>query len=229
VPQVVFLSLFLGLITGIQSVNLQVDDAVKSVGIELAGREVARMDGAPWSAKVDFGHDLLPTQLTAIAYDAHANEIARTSQLINLSRPPAEVEIVIDSLADLTSDQCARPADRDRLSAERQPFQRADGGMAVAAAPFADASVSGAASVHGCRGRCCDGRIGASAAARGGAAAEQKRRPESLFAGSGQALPRLHRHAWPSSIRPTTTPVSRAQKSFCREVFRHEKCLLFGL
>jgi len=94
-PQVVFLSLFLGLVTGIQSVTLQVDDAVKSVRIELSGREVARMEKAPWSAKIDFGHDLLPARLTAIAYDGHANEIARTSQLINLSRPPAEVEIVI--------------------------------------------------------------------------------------------------------------------------------------
>ncbi len=69
-PQVVFLSLFLGLITGIQSVTLQVDAAVKSVRIELGGREVARMDKAPWSAKVDFGSALTPNELTAIAYTA---------------------------------------------------------------------------------------------------------------------------------------------------------------
>jgi hypothetical protein len=95
VPQIVFLSLFLGLITGIQSVDLQVDVAVKSVRIELGGREVARMDKAPWSAKVDFGRTLTPNELTAIAYDANGKEVARTSQLINLSRPPAELEIVI--------------------------------------------------------------------------------------------------------------------------------------
>jgi hypothetical protein len=94
-PQVVFLSLFLGLITGMQSVVLQVDDAVKSVRIELRGREVARLDKTPWSARVDFGTTLTPGQLTAIAYDGGGKEIARTSQLINLSRPAAELDIVI--------------------------------------------------------------------------------------------------------------------------------------
>ncbi|HSY52147.1 MAG TPA: hypothetical protein VLC46_25325 [Thermoanaerobaculia bacterium] len=91
------LSLFLGLITGIQAVDLQVDAAVKSVRIELGGREVARMNQARWSAKVDFGTALTPDKLTAIAYDADGKELARTSQLINLSRPPAEMEIVIRS------------------------------------------------------------------------------------------------------------------------------------
>ncbi len=94
-PQVVFLSLFLGLITGTQSVVLQVDGAVKSVRIELRGREMARIDKAPWSAKVDFGTALTPGQLTAIAYDGKGKEIARTSQIINLSRPAAELDIVI--------------------------------------------------------------------------------------------------------------------------------------
>jgi len=96
-PQVVFLSLFLGLITGTQSVVLQVDGAVKSVRIELRGREVARLDSAPWSAKVDFGTTLTPGQLTAIAYDERGHEVARTSQLINLARSAAEMEIVVKS------------------------------------------------------------------------------------------------------------------------------------
>jgi len=97
VPQVVFLSLFLGLITGTQSVDLQIDAAVKSVRIELRGREVARLDKAPWSARVDFGTALTPGRLTAIAYDEAGHELARTSQLINLARPAAEMEIVIGS------------------------------------------------------------------------------------------------------------------------------------
>jgi hypothetical protein len=95
VPQVVFLSLFLGLITGVQNVDLQVDASVKSVRIELGGREVARLVKAPWSARVDFGRELVPTDLTAVAYDAGGSEVGRTSQLINLSRPAAEMEIII--------------------------------------------------------------------------------------------------------------------------------------
>src|SRR5258708_13801671 len=65
--------------------------------IMVGGREVAMVDKAPWSAKVDFGRELTPGELIAIAYDGNRKEIARTSQLINLSRPPAEVEIVIKS------------------------------------------------------------------------------------------------------------------------------------
>jgi hypothetical protein len=97
VPQVIFLSLFLGLITGTQSVELQVDAAVRSVRIELGNREVARLDKAPWSARVDFGSELTPRDLTAVAFDGEGHEVGRTSQLINLSRPPAEMEIIIRS------------------------------------------------------------------------------------------------------------------------------------
>jgi hypothetical protein len=95
VPQIVFLSLFLGLVTGLQNVSVRVDEGVKSVRIELGGREVARMQGAPWSARVDFGAALRPAELTAIAYDAEGKEITRIAQTINMSRPPAELEIVI--------------------------------------------------------------------------------------------------------------------------------------
>jgi hypothetical protein len=97
-PLIVFLSLFLGLVTGTQSVDLRVDPSVASVRIALGGREVARIDRAPWSAKVNFGVAFTPGELTAIAYDANGKEIARTSQLINLSRPVAEVELVIRSV-----------------------------------------------------------------------------------------------------------------------------------
>jgi hypothetical protein len=95
VPQIVFLSLFLGLVTGFQNVNLRVDEGVKSVRIELGGREVARMESAPWSARVDFGTALTPRELTAIAYGADGKEITRIGQVINLARPAAEIEIVI--------------------------------------------------------------------------------------------------------------------------------------
>jgi hypothetical protein len=95
VPQIVFLSLFLGLITGVQNVSLRVDDGVKSVRVELGGREVARMTSPPWSARVDFGAALRPAELTAIGYDADGKEITRAAQIINMSRPPAELEIVI--------------------------------------------------------------------------------------------------------------------------------------
>ncbi|MEA2166059.1 MAG: hypothetical protein QOK37_4186 [Thermoanaerobaculia bacterium] len=94
-PQVVFLSLFLGLVTGIQTVALRVDPAVKSVRIELGGREAGKLNGEPWTLKVDFGKELVPRELVAIGYDAKGVEIARASQLTNLSPPPAQLDIVV--------------------------------------------------------------------------------------------------------------------------------------
>jgi hypothetical protein len=94
-PQVVFLSLFLGLVTGMQSVSLRVDPAVKSVRVELGGHEAGKLTGAPWTLKVDFGKELIPRELVAIGYDAKGLEIARASQLTNLSPPPAQLDIVV--------------------------------------------------------------------------------------------------------------------------------------
>ena len=94
-PQIVFLSLFLGLVTGFQNVSVRVDEGVKSVRIEIGGREIARMTSAPWSARVDFGPALTPRELTAIAFDADGKEITRISQVLNIARPAAELEIVI--------------------------------------------------------------------------------------------------------------------------------------
>ena len=94
-PQVVILSLFLGLVTGMQTVALRVGPAVKWVRIELGGHEAARLTGEPWTAKIDFGTALLPRELVAIAYDGAGKELARASQLTNLSPPPAELDIII--------------------------------------------------------------------------------------------------------------------------------------
>lgn len=96
-PQIVFLTVFLGLVTGLQSISLQVDPAVKFVRLELGGEQVATMNGPPWSARVDLGTELIPRELTAIGYDAEGVEITRASQVLNLPRPIAELAIVIKS------------------------------------------------------------------------------------------------------------------------------------
>src|SRR5205823_1372897 len=51
--QLVFLTLFLGLISGPQRVDLQPGAAVKSIRILLDGKEVAALQKAPWSAPLD--------------------------------------------------------------------------------------------------------------------------------------------------------------------------------
>jgi hypothetical protein len=95
--QIVFLTLYLGLISGRQPVTLQVGPEVKSVRILLDGKEAATLKAPPWSAIVDLGTGFVPRGLVAIGYDRDGDEIARTSQTINLPRPSAELTIALQS------------------------------------------------------------------------------------------------------------------------------------
>jgi hypothetical protein len=94
-PQIVFVSLFLGLVAGVQPIDLRVDPSIKSVKILLGTRELATLRGAPWHADVDLGPELVPQELSALGFDERGDEIARTSQILNLPRPIAEVEIAV--------------------------------------------------------------------------------------------------------------------------------------
>ncbi|MDQ6800466.1 MAG: hypothetical protein M3041_06465 [Acidobacteriota bacterium] len=95
--RIAFISLFLGLAAGMQSIDVQTDSAVKSLRILLDGREVAALTQPPWHAVVDFGRQLDPRPLEAIGFDEKGNEIGRASQFLNLPRPTAELEIVLQS------------------------------------------------------------------------------------------------------------------------------------
>jgi hypothetical protein len=93
---VAFATLFLGLVAGSSSVSLIVGPAVAAVAIELDGRTIGTVSGPPWSARIDFGGQYLPHELVAIAYDPEGNETGRARQWVNLPRPPAEVEILLE-------------------------------------------------------------------------------------------------------------------------------------
>lgn len=68
--------------------------------VELDGAQTGRIEGPPWITKVDLGAALRPHELVARALDAHGREIARASQWLNLPRPHAEAEIVLEHGAD---------------------------------------------------------------------------------------------------------------------------------
>ena len=94
--QIIFLSLFLGVVGGSQPVALQVSGPIKTVRVVLGDREVAVLTQAPWRATIDMGHELTPRELTAIGFDAEGKEIARTRQILNLPRPIAEFDIAME-------------------------------------------------------------------------------------------------------------------------------------
>lgn len=98
--KIVFLSLFLGLVTGPHQVELSVSGlpAAPAAIIELLldGAPVGRLAGPPWRGKIDLGPELLPHQLTARALDAKGAELARADQWLNLAHPPVSFEILLE-------------------------------------------------------------------------------------------------------------------------------------
>ncbi len=93
---IAFASLFLGLVVGVQPVQLLVSDEVASAELLLDGRRVAVMAGAPWSADCDFGAALLPHELVAVARDAEGRELASVRQWINLPKRSAEAAVALE-------------------------------------------------------------------------------------------------------------------------------------
>jgi len=93
---IAFASLFLGLMVGVRPVTVIVGESVAAVELELDGRALGRRTGAPWTFDVDFGSEFEPHELVARAFDDKGTEAALARQWINLPRPPAEVEIVLE-------------------------------------------------------------------------------------------------------------------------------------
>ena len=93
---IAFASLFLGLVVGVVPVTVLVEKPVATVRVELDGRTVGRVAQAPWTVPLDFGADPLPHELVARALDESGKEIAVARQFVNLPRPPAEVEVVLE-------------------------------------------------------------------------------------------------------------------------------------
>ena len=127
---IAFASLFLGLIVGVRSVAVVASAPVAAVRFELDGQPAGRIAGKPWSAEIDFGQELEPHELVAVALDSKGLEIGRVAQWVNLPRPPAEIEIVLErdsagvaTAARLTSSgrTAARPT-RVSLTLDRRPL-----------------------------------------------------------------------------------------------------------
>jgi hypothetical protein len=95
---VVFTSLLIGLITGVQPVRVEVEpaDHVSSVRIELDGRVVGTAKAAPWEASVDFGADLRPHRISAVAFDPGGREIGRVTRNLNVSQSPVRADLLVE-------------------------------------------------------------------------------------------------------------------------------------
>jgi len=91
-----FATLLIGLTIGRQPVELMAARPVAQVRLQLDRHEVAVLSGAPWRAEIDFGQAPVPRRLEAIGLDAAGVEVARATQWVNLPRPEAELDLLIE-------------------------------------------------------------------------------------------------------------------------------------
>ncbi len=93
---ITFLTLFLGLTIGEQPVELEVRGEPARVVLLLDGATVSERDLPPWRFSCDFGAELAPRRLEALAYDAEGAEIARADQTVNLSTRIASLALALE-------------------------------------------------------------------------------------------------------------------------------------
>ena len=89
-----FVSLLLGLVTGIVPVEVRAPGQPAAVELWLDGRLVEVLAQEPWRFECDFGSRLAPHELVAIARDGQGNEIGQTRQWVNLQQQSAEAAMV---------------------------------------------------------------------------------------------------------------------------------------
>jgi len=97
---ITFVTLLLGLVVGVQPIEVAVSGPVAKVEIHLDGVKAGEVSAPPWRASVDLGAALEPHELVARALDAEGKPLASVAQWINLPRPKAEVEIVLENRPD---------------------------------------------------------------------------------------------------------------------------------
>lgn len=93
---ITFLTLFLGLFSGVHTVELAVEPPATRVELLVDGRPAGFALRPPYRFRVDFGGDLTPHRLTAIGRDAEGAEVARTSRDVNLIPREAGLEIAFE-------------------------------------------------------------------------------------------------------------------------------------
>ncbi len=93
---IAFASLFLGLFLGVKPVEVVVGQDVAAVELRLDGQRLGTIRGEPWIRECDFGSELAPRHLEAVALDAAGRELGRVSQWLNLPQEPAVASVVLE-------------------------------------------------------------------------------------------------------------------------------------
>lgn len=93
---ITFVSLFLSLMAGLQTVEVAVADEVARVELRLDGAVIGELTEAPWKIEHDFGRVLTPRRLEAVAFDGDGEEVGRELQLLNVPQPRTGASLIIE-------------------------------------------------------------------------------------------------------------------------------------
>ena len=91
-----FVTLLLGLVIGPHEVEVAVGPEAQVVRWVLDGETVQSQTEPPWKTTINFGAQLRPRRLAAVAYDAKGVPLGHTEQLINYIRSNHEVAVVLE-------------------------------------------------------------------------------------------------------------------------------------
>lgn len=92
-----FLSVLIGLYTGVHPVELTATAEVATIEVQLDGAAYTVLDGPPWTLHCDFGPDPTPHELVAIARDADGDELDRATRWVNLADSGAAAAMSLES------------------------------------------------------------------------------------------------------------------------------------
>jgi hypothetical protein len=94
--ELVFVTRFLGLVAGEQNVVFEAGPSVRAIEVRVDGRRELVLKEPPWKGTIDLGAALEPREVTAVAFDAAGVEVGRETQVLNIARARAELEILLD-------------------------------------------------------------------------------------------------------------------------------------
>lgn len=130
---VAFTTLFLGLVLGPQTVGVIVGDQVSVVEIFVDGESCGTVRDEPFQLRCEFGDDLSPHHLVAVAADSEGDELGRAEQWVNLPRQPAETTIALtqdpsgrSTVARLSWESLGASPSEIRVQLDGQPIEVED-------------------------------------------------------------------------------------------------------
>lgn len=92
---IAFVTLLLGVVFGVQTVELSAGPQVARVELYINGTRAAEL-GPPWRATIDLGDEIAPHELVAVALDDSGRRLGEARQWVNRATSAAEAGFVLE-------------------------------------------------------------------------------------------------------------------------------------